>query len=224
MVNGGTGILGAGTLSAASPEAARRTWPQWLGLGFALIAVAVTAILWDAAGARLVVGALGVFFAVRGAALFHTAGSLAGELSGRARTLGSTALVGGLAAVAVAVASQTLAARVLLVGVPAVLFLATAALFARGAGARRGGLALLAWSLLAWSLLVTGLLVGTGLAQSWARAQEVATVVTALGVAGLGVPLLVGAVNLRVVAARPAPARPVGCAGCACGASGGCGG
>jgi hypothetical protein len=220
VANGGTGILSAGTLSAATPEGARRTWPQWLGLGFALIAVAVTAILWDAAGARLLVGALGIFFAVRGVALFRTAGSLAGTLSGRARTLGSAAFAGGLAALAVAVASPTLPAQLLLVAVPVVLFAAAAALLARGAVARRGGLALLIWS-----LLVTGLLVGTGLAQSWARAGDVATVVTALAVAGLGVPLLIGAVNLREIAARPAPAQPVrpaGCAGCACGA-GGCG-
>jgi hypothetical protein len=217
VANGGTGILSAGTLSAATPEAARRTWPQWLGLGLALIAVAVTAILWDAAGARLLVGALGVFFAVRGAVLIRTAGSLAGGLAGRARSLGSAALVGGSAALAVAVASSTLPARILLVAVPVALFGAATALLTRGAVARRGGLALLIWS-----LLVTGLLVGTGLAQSWARALDVATVVTALAVAGLGVPLLIGAVNLREVAARPAPTRPLGCAGCACGA-GGCG-
>jgi hypothetical protein len=217
VANGGTGILSAGTLSAATPEVARRTWPQWLGLGLALIAVAVTAVFWDAAGARLLVGALGVFFAVRGAALIRTAGSLAGALSGRARLLGSAAVVGGIAALVVAVAEPTLPSRILLVAVPVVLFAAAAALLTRGAVARRGGLALLIWS-----LLVTGLLVGTGLTQSWARAGDVATVVTALAVAGLGVPLLIGAANLREVAARPAPARPLGCAGCACGA-GGCG-
>ena len=217
MANGGTGILSAGTLSAATPEVARRTWPQWLGLGSALIAVAVTAILWDAAGARLLVGALGVFFAVRGVALYQTAGSLDGALPGRARSLGSTAFVGGLAALAVAIASPALAAQILLIAVPVVLVGAAAALLARGAGARRGGLALLIWS-----LLVTGLLVGTGLARSWERAGDVATVVTALAVAGLAVPLLIGAVNLREVAARPDPTRPLGCAGCACGA-GGCG-
>jgi len=222
VANGGTGILSAGSLGASTfpavtPQAARRTWPQWLGLGVALIAVAVTAILWDAAGARLLVGALGVFFAVRGAALVRTAGSLTDVLAARARTLGPVAVAGGLAAVAVAVASEALAASVLLVAVPVVLLGAAAALLARGPAARRGGLALLVWS-----LLVSGLLIGTGLGQSWARAGGVATVVAALAVAGLGVPLLIGAVNLREVASRPEPVRPAGCAGCACGA-GGCG-
>ena len=70
------GILTAGTSSATAvtPDEARRTWPQWLALGIALIAVAVVAVFWDAAGARLLVGALGVFFAVRGAALVRGAG------------------------------------------------------------------------------------------------------------------------------------------------------
>jgi len=211
------GILSADTLAAATPDVARRTWPQWLGLGVALIAVAVTAVVWDAAGARLLLGALGLFFVVRGVALIRDARSMTVDLAGRARALGSGAVVGGLAGLAVAVASADLSARVLLVGVPVVLLGASAALLARGAVARRGGLALLVWS-----LLVTGLLVATGLGQSWARAADVATVVTALAVAVLGVPLLIGGLNLRAVAARPAPARPAGCGGCACGA-GGCG-
>jgi hypothetical protein len=219
VANGGTGILSAGTLGAATPDAARRTWPQWFGLGFVLIAVAVPAVFWDAAGARLLVGALGAFFLVRGIALFRTAGSLTEELAGRARTLGSVAVLGGVAAIAAAVASGTLAARVLFVAVPVVLVGAVAALLSRGGVARRGGVALLVWS-----LLVTGLLVGTGLAQGWERAADVATVVAALAVAAFGVSLLIGAGNLRQVASRPAPApvRPSACAGCACGA-GGCG-
>ena len=203
MANGGTGILSAGTLERATPEVARRTWPRWLGLGVASIAVAVTAVVWDSAGARLLFGALGLFLAVRGAALIRGAGSLAGELAGRARTLGSAAVIGGLVALVVSVVSATLAAGVLLVAVPVVLLGAAAVLLARGPAARRGGLALLVWS-----LLVAGLLVVTGLAQGWARAADVATVVAALAVAVLGVPLLVGAVTLRAIAARPAPARP----------------
>jgi hypothetical protein len=217
VANGGTGILSADTLELATPEVARRTWPQWLLLGVVSILVAVVAVVWDAAGARLLLGALGVFFAVRGAAVLRRAGSLTGELAGRARGLGAAAAVAGLAAMLVALASAALAARVLLVGVPVVLLAAAGMLLARGPAARRGGLALLVWS-----VLVTGLLVVTGLAQGWARAADVATVVTALAVAVLGVPLLIGAVNLRAVAARPAPARPASCAGCACGA-GGCG-
>jgi hypothetical protein len=217
VANGGTGILSAGTLELATPEVARRTWPQWLVLGFGSIAVGVVAVVWDSAGARLLIGALGLFLAVRGAALLRGAGSLTGELAARARGLGAASVVVGLAALVVAVVSGALAARVLLVAVPVVLLAAAGMLLARGPAARRGGLALLVWS-----VLVTGLLVVTGVAQGWARAADVATVVTALAVAVLGVPLLIGAVNLRAVAARPVPVRPAACAGCACGA-GGCG-
>ncbi|MCW2636263.1 MAG: conserved rane protein of unknown function, partial [Blastococcus sp.] len=75
VANGGTGILSADTLELATPEVARRTWPQWLLLGVVSILVAVVAVVWDAAGARLLLGALGVFFAVRGAAVLRRAGS-----------------------------------------------------------------------------------------------------------------------------------------------------
>jgi hypothetical protein len=217
VANGGTGILAA----QATPEAARRTWPGRLALGLAMIAVAVTAVVWDAAGARLLLGALGVFLAARGALLLRGAGSgaLDGELAGRARGLGATALVGGVAAAVVAAASGVLAARVLLVAVPLALVAAAVALLGRGGTARRGGQALLVWS-----VLVTGLLAVTGAVQGWDRAADVASVVAALAVAVLGVPLLVAAAGLRTIAAQPdpAPARPAACAGCACGA-GGCG-
>jgi hypothetical protein len=216
VANGGTGILTA----EATPETARRTWPQWLALGLAMIAVAVVAVLWDAAGARLLLGALGLFLVVRGAVLLRVARTrgLGRELAPRARRLGTAALAGGALALVVAVASPGLAATVLLVGVPVLLLVAAGALLARpGRTARRGGQALLLWS-----VLVTGLLVVTGFAQGWDRAAEVATVVAAVAVAVLGVPLLVAAVHLRTIAARPVPAAPVGCGGCACGA-GGCG-
>jgi hypothetical protein len=216
VANGGTGILTA----EATPETARRTWPQWLALGLAMIAVAVVAVLWDAAGARLLLGALGLFLVVRGAVLLRAARTrgLDRELAPRARRLGTAALAGGALALVVAVASPGLAATVLLVGVPVLLLVAAGALLARpGRTARRGGQALLLWS-----VLVTGLLVVTGFAQGWDRAAEVATVVAAVAVAVLGVPLLVAAVHLRTIAARPVPSAPVGCGGCACGA-GGCG-
>jgi hypothetical protein len=216
VANGGTGILTA----EATPETARRTWPQWLALGLAMIAVAVVAVLWDAAGARLLLGALGLFLVARGAVLLRVARTrgLDREVAPRARRLGTAALAGGALALVVAVASPGLAATVLLVGVPVLLLVAAGALLARpGRTARRGGQALLLWS-----VLVTGLLVVTGFAQGWDRAAEVATVVAAVAVAVLGVPLLVAAVHLRTIAARPVPAAPVGCGGCACGA-GGCG-
>ena len=222
MANGGTGILTAGTQGIATPDEARRAWPQWLALGIAMIAVAVTSVLWDAAGARVLLGALGVFLVVRGAVLLRGArsGAVGRALAARARGLGTGALVTGAAAVVVAVSSGVLAARVLLVGVPVLLLVAVAGLLGRGGASRRGGQALLVWT-----FLVTGLLVATGVAQGWARAADVATVVAALAVAVLAVPLVVAASGLRRVAAEPArapAAAPAGCSGCACGA-GGCG-
>ena len=215
-----TGILSAGTVGMATPEVARRTWPRWLALGVAMVAVAVVAVAWEEAGARLLLGALGAFLVVRGAALLRAArsGSLDAASAAGARPMGVTALALGAAGVAVAVASAALSATVLLVGVPVLLLAVALGLLGRGGTARRGGQALLVWS-----LLVTGLLVVTGLAQGWARAADLATVAAALAVAVLGIPLLIGAVNLRALAAAPAPvpARP-GCGGCACGA-GGCG-
>jgi hypothetical protein len=217
VANGGTGILTPG-IEAMAPEVARRTWPRWVGLGVLMIAVAVTAVLRDD-GARLLLGAAGLFLVVRGALLLRGAlsGAADADLAGRARGLGAAALGSGAAAVIVAVVSQPLAATVLAVGVPVLLLAAGAALLARGGAARRGGQALLVWA-----VLVTALLAGTAFGQSWERAADVGTVITALVVAALAVPVLIGAVALRTVAARPVPAAPAGCAGCACGA-GGCG-
>lgn len=216
VANGGTAILTA----QATPETARRTWPQWLALGLAMIAVAVVAVLWDAAGARLLLGALGLFLVGRGALLLRAGRgrTLERPVARQARGLGTAALAWGAVVLVVAIASAQLAAAVLLLAAPVALLSGGLALLARGSRtARRGGSALLVWT-----ALVTGLLVVTFVAQGWVRASEVATVVTALAVAVLGVPLLVAAVHLRTIAARPVPAAPVGCGGCACGA-GGCG-
>ncbi|CCG04459.1 hypothetical protein [Blastococcus saxobsidens] len=217
MANG-TGILSAGTVGMATPEVARRTWPRWLALGIGMVAVAVVAVAWDAAGARLLLGALGVFLAVRGATLLRVArsGAVDGAPAAGAQRLGVATVALGAAGLVVALASAALSATVLLIGVPVLLLATSAGLLARGGSARRGGQALVVWS-----LLVTGLLVATGLAQGWDRAADLATVVAALAVAVLGIPLLIGAVNLRTVANAPAPVRG-GCGGCACGA-GGCG-
>jgi hypothetical protein len=221
VANGGTGILTTST-EAMAPEVARRTWPRWVALGVLMIAVAVAAVLSDDAGARLLLGALGLFLVVRGGLLLRGArsGAADAELAGRASGLGAAALGWGAVALVVALVSQALAATVLLVAVPVLLLAAGAALVTRGGTARRGG-----QGLLVWAVLVTGLLVASGLGQSWERAADVATVIAALAVAVLAVPVLVGAAGLRTVAARPAPAgpaAPAGCAGCACGA-GGCG-
>src|SRR4051794_41852373 len=67
VANGGTGILTPG-IGAMAPEAARRTWARWVGLGVLMIAVAVTAVLRDG-GALVLLGADGLFLLVRGALL-----------------------------------------------------------------------------------------------------------------------------------------------------------
>jgi hypothetical protein len=216
VANGAPALLTA----QQTPAQARRTWPRWALLGLAMIALAVVAVAWTDGGSRLLLGGLGLFLAGRGAVLLRGSrtGLVDDELAGRARTLGATALVGGVAALAVAATSSAVTGWVLLVAVPAALLAAALALLARGGTARRGGFALLVW----WAL-VSGVLVVTGVGRGWDRAAEVGTVVTALLVAVLGVPMLVAAANLRAVAARPEPApRPAACAGCACGA-GGCG-
>jgi hypothetical protein len=212
------GIL-TGSTETMAPEVARRTWPRWVALGVVMLALAVTAVLWDAAGARLLLGATGGFLVVRGALLLRGARSAPDELAAGARGLGAVATAAGAGALVVALVSETAAAAVLLVAVPVLLLLAGAALLGRGGGVRRGGQALLVWA-----VLVTGLLVATGVGQSWDRAADVATVIAALAVAALAVPVLVGASGLRTVAARPVPSRTIAsaCAGCACGA-GGCG-
>jgi hypothetical protein len=212
VVNGGPANGGFGILTAqATPEAARRIWPWWSALGLGAIGVAVAALFVVDDGAPLLLGAFGLALAVRGALLLRAARSLSAELVRRAKGLGSTALAAGVVTLFVALAS-TGAGRVLLVGVP--LVLAASAAGSSGSRSRR--------SLLMATVLVTGLLVAVGIAQGWDRAAETATVVTALIVAALGVPLLVAAGHLRTIAGRPAPAPPAGCAGCACGA-GGCG-
>jgi hypothetical protein len=213
-------VSSAGTVLTAQPtrEVARRAWPQWLALGVAMLAVAGVSIVWSDGGARLLLGALGLFLAVRGVVLLRTAPGLDGELGRRARTLGWIAALAGGAALVVALISEGAAGRVLLVGVPVLLLGGALALLTRTGTARRGGQALLVWG-----VLVTGLLVVTGLARDWDRAADAATVVAAIAVAVLAVPVLISAVNLRAVATQPAPAPTGGgCGGCACGA-GGCG-
>ena len=211
MATSGPAILTA----TPTPESARRSWPGRLALGLAALAVAGAGLVWQAGGARLLLGAVGLHLAVRGVVLVR--GVRSGALGGRGRVPAAAAAAVGLGVLGVAVTSGAATRWLLLAGVPAVLLLVAAGLLARGGAARRGGQALLVWS-----VLVLGLLVATGTAQGWARAADVATAVTGLGIAVLAVPLLISAVQLRAVAARPAPPRPAACAGCAC-AAGGCG-
>lgn len=198
--------------AVATPEAARRAWPRRLALGLALIAGAVVVMFWPAGGGRVLLAILGLVAAGRGIVLLGATAP-----AGPTRPFGLAAVAGGVVALLVAVLSATATGWVLLVGVPLLLLGAALALLTRGGLARRGG-----QGLLAWTALVVALLVASGLTRGWHGAAAVATVVGALGIAVLGVPLLIGAASLRAVAAAPAPAAPAGCGGCACGA-GGCG-
>jgi hypothetical protein len=197
-----------GSRTEPTPEVARRTWPGWLALGLAAVAVAVAALVWPAVGASLLLGASGAFLAGRGVVLLRGT---------EARGVGTASAVAGVAGLAVALVSAAAAASVLLVAVPLVLLLTSGALLARGRLSRLGG-----WVLLGWTAMLVALLVVRGVSGGWADAADLARVGGALAVAVLGVPMLVAAVNLRAVGRRPAPARPAACAGCACGA-GGCG-
>ncbi|MGY1601766.1 hypothetical protein [Geodermatophilus sp. SYSU D00815] len=212
MASAAPGILTA----QADPDVARRAWPRWVALGLAMLAVAAGALFRPETGGRVLLAAAGVFLLVRGVIVLRAAGS--GELDRRARGLGAAAAGLGVAGAAVAALSAAATGWVLLAAVPVLLLGGSVALLGRGGTARRGG-----WALLVWAVLVTGLLGATGAAQGWSRAADVGTVVSALAVAVLAVPVLVGAAGLRAAAARPVPPpAPAGCAGCACGA-GGCG-
>lgn len=212
MANATTGTSPRTLPEEPTPAVARRTWPRWLALGVAAIVLAVAAVVWGA-GDRLLLGAVGLFLAVRGALLVRGAADAGAELAGRARWLGAGALVAGVAALALALVSASAAGWALLIGLPGLLLVAGLA------GAGRGGRALAAWG-----ALTAAALVAVGLLDTWARALTVATALAALAVAVLGVITLVGAVSLRAIGARPdpEPARAAGCGGCACGA-GGCG-
>lgn len=200
------GILTA----SADPDVARRAWPRWLALGLAMLVVAAVGLFWSAEGPRVLLGAIGAFLAARGVVLLR-GGAAAGD---GARTLGSAAVVVGLAGLAAALVPTALSGWVLLVAVPLLLLGGGAAQLMRGRNGR---------ALLGGGALVTAALVAVGLAQSWDRATGLATVLTGLAVAVLAVPVLLGAAELRTTASRPAPPAPAGCGGCACGA-GGCGG
>ena len=213
VASAATGILTAPT----TPEVARRTWPGWLTLGLAAIAVAVAALVWAPIGPRLLLGAFGAFLVGRGVVLLRSARTVDRDLAGRARALGAVSAVGGAAALVVALVSAGAAAPVLLVAVPALLLLGSVALLARGGVGRFAG-----GALLGFTLLVTALLVVRGVVDGWDGAARLATGAGALAVAVLGVPMLLAAASLRAVANQPAPARPAACAGCACG-GGGCG-
>lgn len=188
--------------------------PRRLVLGLLLIALAVVAVFWPSGGARVLLATLGLCAAGRGVLLLRsTAAETERETETSTRPVGTAAVVAGATALVIAALSAPLTGWVLLVAVPLLLLAASLALIGREGVARRGGQALLVWT-----ALVAALLTASGFAQGWERAAGVATVIGALGVAVLAVPVLVSGANTP--AARPVPQRPSACAGCACGAAG----
>src|SRR4051812_6584369 len=131
------------------------------------------------------------------------------EHAAAARPLGAVAVGLGAAAVVVSVLSASLSGRVLVVAVPVLLFLTAGALVPQGGAVRRGGQVLFGWS-----AVVTALVVGAGVTGGWDRAAEVATVMAAIALGGLGIAAIGSALVLRAVAARPSTAgypAPAGC-------------
>ena len=223
VANGGTGILTAGTQGGATPAEARRAWPQWLALGIAMIAVAVTpssgtppapgccSVRWGSSSSS----AVRCCCAARGPARSARRWPPGHGAWARAR------VAVGAAGLTVAVASGVLAARVLLVAVPVVLLVAAVG----AAGAWRGRPA--------WR---TG---AARLDRPGHRPADRHRCRAGLGArvrrrhrrrgAGDGRPRRAAASSPRPGSARSRPSRsrppaavPAACAGCACGA-GGCG-
>lgn len=184
--------------------------PRRLVLGLLLIALAVVAVFWPAGGGRVLLATLGLLAVGRGVLLLGSP-----EADTATRPVGIAAVVTGAVAAAVAALSAAVTGWVLLIGVPLLLLGGSLVLIGRDGVLRRGGQALLAWT-----ALVGVLLVASGIGQGWDRAAGVATVVGALGLAVVAVPLLVSAANAP--AHQPVPQGASPCAGCACG-GGGCG-
>lgn len=191
----------------ATPDPARTAWPRMAAVGLLLIVLGLLALGWHGSGDRVLLAGLGVVGVVRGAGMLR--GVRAGGLHRVTAVSGALAVWLGLVTVAVALLSGAAASWVLVAGV--VLGLPALA----PAGGRRAP----RWAATAAVLVAVVLLAvlaGTD------ALLGVGTAVAALLVALLGVANLLGAVGMRRIARRPAPAAAAGCAGCACGA-GGCG-
>jgi len=201
-----TGRRAGAPIAPPTPEQARSTWPRMAGLGAALLVLGILALTWSDVGPRLLLGALGLFAAVRGTAVVRNARAGQGE----GAVVGAVALWLGLVAVGVALLSATATGWVLVVGV----VLAVAAL-AAGLPGRRGVLGAVAGVLAVGAVLVA-LLGGVDALLDTGRT------VAAVGAVLVGLANLGGAVGMARIARRPAPAPAAGCGGCACGA-GGCG-
>ena len=198
--------LSTGT-TPVTPGTARTTWPRMALLGLALAVLGVLALVGGGAGGRMLLAGLGIVAVVRGTDLLRAA--RAGRLPRAAATSGALAAWLGLVAVAVALVSGTATGWVL----TAAVVLALPALALAG---RRSAPVLAGAAVVVVAAVLLGVLGGTG------TLLAVGTAVVAMGVAGLGLANLLGAIGMRRIARRPAPAPAAGCGGCACGA-GGCG-
>jgi hypothetical protein len=178
-------------------------------LGLVLGVLGVLALVGGGAGDRVLLAGLGVVAVVRGTDLLR--GARAGRLPRAAATAGALAAWLGLVAVAVALLSGTATGWVL----TAAVVLALPALAVAG----RHSVRVLAGAA-AVVVVVAAVLLGALGASGTVLA--VGTSVVAVGVGGLGLANLLGAIGMWRIARRPAPAPAAGCGGCACGA-GGCG-
>jgi hypothetical protein len=177
-------------------------------LGAGLLVLAVVALTWSDAGPRLLLGGLGGFAAVRGAAALRAARTGAVERSGVLTGAAATWL--GLVAVGIALLSATATGWALVAVVVLLLPVLGAALPERRPLLLTGAAVVAAAGV---ALALTGgvdALLDTG--------RTVAAVVVGV----LGLVNLAGAAGMARIARRPEPAPAAGCGGCACGA-GGCG-
>jgi hypothetical protein len=177
-------------------------------LGTALLVLGVLALTWSGVGPRVLLGALGLFAAVRGAGMLRDA--RAGRVDRVGAASGAGALWLGLVAVVLALLSGAATGWALVAAVVLLLPVLAAALPARRA------------ALLAVAAVVVVAAVFAGVLGSTDALLATGRTVIALLVAALGLANLAGAAGMARVARRPAPAPAAGCGGCACGA-GGCG-
>ncbi|MCW2675054.1 MAG: rane protein of unknown function, partial [Modestobacter sp.] len=186
--------LSAGT-TPATPETARTTWPRMALLGLVLLVLGVLALVGGGAGDRVLLAGLGVVAVVRGTDLLR--GARAGRLPRAAATAGALAAWLGLVAVAVALLSGTATGWVL----TAAVVLALPALAVAG---RHSVRVLAGAAAVVVVVVVAAVLLGALGASGTVLA--VGTSVVAVGVGGLGLANLLGAIGMWRIARRPAPA------------------
>jgi hypothetical protein len=179
-------------------------------LGAVLLALGTVGLGWPGTGPRLLLAGLGLFAAVRGAAMLRRARSGEADRSTAISAAGAVWL--GLVLVALALLSATATGWALV----AIVVLACPVLATALPGSRPVLVAVGA------AVLVAG--VAVAVLGGVDVLLDTGRTVAALLVGLLGVANLAGAVGMARIARRPEPepAPAAGCGGCACGA-GGCG-